>query len=339
MVAPSLVTLLAGLATSALGQPAAVSVRTIAELPAGSFLESLVVRPNGDILTTNLLSLNAVYTIRQPASPHPILEVLAEIPAVQVVFGITEIPPIDGDESYIVVAGNLTSIQPAIPSPNSWSAFKLRIPSCSEPKLEAIDNFEPQTALFNGLTPIPGSPSTVLITDSYNGAIGRLDVATGEWDGLAFQWPELAPVTNSTLGIGAGSVKFFGDHLYFSNADLASIFRVPVDLDGTPLNDARPELVTNISGLAPGMDDFIFDVGGNIYITTNTPANSIVRIDGHTGESTTVLGGRENSSIASCSSLAFGRTSQDEHVLYVSLGRDLADDNGKARVVAVTGIS
>jgi hypothetical protein len=87
------------------------------------------------------------------------------------------------------------------------------------------------------------------------------------------------------------------------------------------------------------MDDFIFDAWGNIYITTNTPGNSIIRVDGQTGKSTTALGGGGNSSVPFCSSLAFGRTSEDEHVLYVSLGRNLADDNGEARVVAVTGIS
>ena len=314
------------------------SVRTVASLAPGTILESLAVRPNSDILTTYTGEEIGVYTIRKPGDGKAQLELIAPLPGVETLWGISHVITNDDFETYVVLGGNLTSTTTYTALPGSWKAWKIAFPKhgCDDPKTSLITNFLPNTTVLNGLGSIPGSPGSVLIADSGAGAVGRLDITTGHWEPHALKYPEMAVPTNSSFDLGVGSVKIFGYHAYFSNAAAGIMYRVSVDAHGRPLQDAKVQRITDLAPFASTFDDFVFDNDGNIYVSTNAPWNTIAYIDmsKNTPKVSKVVGGTKDLEVAGCSSLAFGQGVHDKDVLYVTLDGDKTISTD-ARVVAL----
>ncbi|MDP9365518.1 MAG: ester cyclase, partial [Chloroflexota bacterium] len=109
----------------------------------------------------------------------------------------------------------------------------------------------------------------VFVADSTLGVVWRIPTGGGE----ATRWAAsdlLAPRPFLATFPGANGVELFGGALYVSNPDRMTIVRVPVLADGTA---GEPEVWA--SGV--GIDDFAFDVRGNLYGTTH-PFNTVVRV-------------------------------------------------------------
>ncbi|KAF7556226.1 hypothetical protein G7046_g6374 [Stylonectria norvegica] len=108
-----------------------LSSQTVAQNPLGSWLENVVVRPNGDLLATQLYQASEVFTnqkaevftIHNPYSGgHHTLEVAATIPAIQNLLGISQVGVVSGRETYVVVGGNSTSdTHPVVGAFSAWS--------------------------------------------------------------------------------------------------------------------------------------------------------------------------------------------------------------------------
>jgi hypothetical protein len=306
--------------------------RSVSTFPAGGYLESIVVRPNGDILTTHSFVKPGVWTVRNPSNIETTTSALiAPINSIAVLWGITEVPGLD-EETYVIVGGNFSSFTPTTAIEGTEKAFKLVFPKDGgEPVIEEAANVAAALAL-NGLTAAPKSGSGVLIADSLVGSAGYLDLKAKTFDQTAIAFPEMSPVPDTRLVLGAGSVKYQGKYLYFSNAVLAAIYRVTVDAKGMPKKGSKPELVADLSSLIPGVDDFVFGDHNDMYLTTNMPGNALVHLDIGTGKGQIVLSGEQ---LADCSSLAFGRGVDDKNVLYISRGRSFTDATESASVVAV----
>jgi hypothetical protein len=306
--------------------------RSVSTFPAGGYLESIVVRPNGDILTTHSFVEPGVWTVRNPSNAKTTTSALiAPINSIAVLWGITEVPGLD-EETYVIVGGNFSSFTPTTAIEGTEKAFKLVFPADGgEPVIEEAANVAAALAL-NGLTAAPKSHSGVLIADSLVGSAGYLDLKAKTFDQTAIIFPEMNPVPDTRLVLGVGSVKYKDSYLYFSNAVLASIYRVSVDAEGMPKKGSMPNLVADLSSLVPGVDDFVFDDDDDMYLTTNMPGNALVHLDISTGKGQIVLSGEQ---LADCSSLAFGRSVDDKNVLYISRGRSFTDATESASVVAV----
>uniref|UniRef100_A0A8H7K894 SMP-30/Gluconolactonase/LRE-like region domain-containing protein n=1 Tax=Bionectria ochroleuca TaxID=29856 RepID=A0A8H7K894_BIOOC len=314
-----------------------VSTKVIAETPIGSYLESTIIRPNGDILATSAMGGPKVYTVKGPSSRNPSVEEVASVYGVQSLWGITEIPQINGVETYVFVGGNVTSLTPLTPAVGSWQAFRLSISKHGVAKVEQIGDLGRETVLLNGLTPIPGSPGSVLIADSGRGTMGRLNIVEKKWEMDAFAEPEMAVLPNSPLGMGVVAAKFRDGYLYFASAP-TYIYRLRVDWKGSKIPGAKAELVVDVSENFSGIDDFIFDRAGNIYFASNAPTNALGYINTRTGENKIVSGGANETILADCASLAFGRSQNDKNVLYVARGRGFTDQGDVGKVVAVSNL-
>lgn len=312
-----------------------VSTKVIAETPVGSYLESTIIRPNGDILATSAMGGSKVYIVKGPSSRNPSVEEIANVYGVQSLWGITEIPPINGVETYVFVGGNVTSLTPLTPAVGSWQAFRLSFPKRGVAKVEQIGDLGRETALLNGLTPIPGSPGSVLIADSGRGTMGRLNVIEKKWEMDAFAEPEMAVLPNSPLGMGVVAAKFRDGYLYFASAP-TFIYRLRVDWKGSKIPGAKAEFVVDVSENSSGIDDFVFDRAGNIYFTSNAPTNALGYINTRTRENMIVSGGVNETVLADCASLAFGRSQSDKNVLYVARGRGFTGEQDFGKVVAVS---
>ncbi|KAL5090139.1 hypothetical protein Trisim1_004660 [Trichoderma cf. simile WF8] len=315
------------------GFPAA---RVLSQLPKETWLESIVVRRNGDILATSLFYSSNVFTVTRPSfHTDNKAKVLASVPEVNSLLGITELPASYGEEAFFFVGGNFTSLTTFTTTVGSFKGFKLTFDRYGKATVKKVSDLAPISSFPNGVTAIPQAPGSVLIADSFVGSIGRLDLSTGHYDPKAFAFQEMTVPEGAVLPIGVSAMRIKGSYLYFGNPSTQSIYKVKVDSKGYLVKKAQPSLVANISSVAPGLDDFIFDSHGNILLATNSPENAIVHVDVKTGKSKRIIGGPTDPLMPDSTCLAFGRGIFDTNTFYVSTGRNISDPTTSARIVAV----
>lgn len=313
---------------------------TLAQLEVGTFLENIAVRSNGDLLVTKLWPSAAIYTIRAPWERRNTLEQVISIPSIQSIYGLAQVAPSrQGVESFIFVGGNSTS--PGETVTGSFGAWAIDFESPgNEVKVRKISDMSPQSKFLNGVTAVPGISDVVLVADSANGFVGRLELTTGTFDTSTFRFPlEMDPAEGARLPIGVNGIQIRNGHLYWTNSFQACIYCIAITPTGFPARYSRPELIANLSKGVNFLDDFSFDVDGNIYASTNLD-NSIVFIDTRSKEWKTVVGGIGEMTVAGSTSVTFGRGSKDKGVLYVSTSGAIATPvNGTeiegSKVVAV----
>jgi sugar lactone lactonase YvrE/uncharacterized protein YciI len=162
---------------------------------------------------------------------------------------------------------------------------------------------------LNGLARI--SPRSLLVADSSSKTIWKIDLATrsaSRW--LTHEWlghrdPAHEFPTNTFIP-GANGIKRFKDAIYVSSTDRGLIVRVPIRNDGSagePSIWARDLVI----------DDFAFDVDGNLYGTTH-PLSTVVRVRAD-GSRSTIATGRQG--VVGATAVVFGTRPGDERSLYV----------------------
>jgi sugar lactone lactonase YvrE len=107
------------------------------------------------------------------------------------------------------------------------------------------------------------------VADAIGGAVYRVH---SDGNGPAQLWTNsslLAPVP-LPLTPGPNGVQVFHDEVYVAVSDRAHVVAFPIETDGSA---GTPRV--HVSGI--GLDDFAFDVQGNLYGTTD-PFNTVVRI-------------------------------------------------------------
>ncbi|KAL6693171.1 hypothetical protein J3F84DRAFT_396630 [Trichoderma pleuroticola] len=310
--------------------------RVLTRLPKETWLESIVVRRNGDILATSLFYSSNIFTIKRPSlHTDSMAKVVASVLDVNSLLGMTELPGSYGEEAFFFVGGNFTSLKSFTTTLGSFRGFKLTFDRDGKAIIQKVSDLAPTSSFPNGVTAIPQAPGSVLIADSFVGAIGRLDVSTGHYNPRAFAFQEMTVPEGAQLPIGVSAMRMKGSYLYFGNPSTQSIYKVQVDSKGYLINGAQPSLVANISSVALGLDDFIFDSHSNILLATNSPGNAIVHVDVHTGRSKRIIGGPTDPLMPDSTCLAFGRGAFDTNTFYVSTGRNISDPTTAARIVAV----
>ncbi|NDJ23222.1 gluconolactonase [Nostoc sp. B(2019)] len=161
----------------------------------------------------------------------------------------------------------------------------------------------PDAIFLNGITPLSGT--RYLTADSYRGAIWQIDIAQRR----ASIWLEhslLARRTAESHIPGASGLKRFNDNLYVSNTDKMLLLRIPITAAEEP---GEPEIFIEQTNI----DDFAFDVEGNLYGATHI-YNSVVRIAPN--GSTTIIAQAEQDVIGS-TAVAFGQQESDRTAIYV----------------------
>lgn len=319
--------------------------RTVAQLASSpSWLENIAVRANGDLLVTQLVPAPVLYTVRNPSAPHAALEPLYtwHEPNVTILLGIIETYP----DVFAVIAGNATAN--ATGYPGTFSAWEVDF-SASSPKtvpatpaVRKIANI-PAATFLNGVIPLPGNPSVLLIPDSQFGLIFRLDTRTGASEVIADR-PEFKPYPerqNKTVGFGINGVRILDRYLYFTNSNLVSIFRLKITRDGYVARNGKAgvELVADLNAVTTFVDDFAVGEDGTLWAVSND-GNTIVAVSRGGRRIESVAGQRDQLTVAGGTAAAFGRGKKDRKVLYVSTAGGLdAPVNGTVtepgKVVAV----
>ncbi|MEH2326281.1 MAG: gluconolactonase [Nostoc sp.] len=161
----------------------------------------------------------------------------------------------------------------------------------------------PDAIFLNGITQL--SDTQYLTADSYRGAIWLIDIAQRRGS-IWLEHPMLARSSSESVTPAANGLKRFGDFLYVSNTEKMLLLRIPVDTTDKP---GEPEIFVEQTNI----DDFAFDVEGNLYGATHI-YNSVIRIA--PDRSTTIIAQAESGVIGS-TAVAFGQGKGDRTAIYV----------------------
>jgi hypothetical protein len=254
-----------------------VPAQTLAEFPVNTFLESIAVSTDNTLFVTSHFDGNVW---RMSGDKQPILH--AKINGK--VAGLAFFPD-----------GSLLS--------SGWN--KQNIPTVfSILQNGAIDVLTsiPDAIFLNGMVLLDSH--RLLIADSYRGAIWQLNVL----DRTVRIWlehPTLARSGPDKEFPAVNGLKIFDRVLYASNTEKMQLVKIPL-IDSHP---GEPEIF-----VAPiNLDDFAFDIQGNLYGTTHI-YNSVVKISPQ-GEVATIARAAEG--MTGSTALAFGRSEADRTSIYV----------------------
>lgn len=254
------------------------SAQVIALFPVNTFLENLAIAPDGKIFVTNH-EIGKIICITPDKKQH----IHANI---------------EGKVSGLAFTTNGGLVA------TGWNTDSVPVISlvASDGTVETLLKL-PDAIFLNGITPLSGT--RYLTADSYRGAIWQIDIAQRH----ASIWLEhslLARRTAESNIPGANGLKRFNDNLYVSNTDKMLLLRIPITAAGEP---GEPEIFIEQTNI----DDFAFDVEGNLYGATHI-YNSVVRIAPN--GNTTIIAQAEQDVIGS-TAVAFGQQESDRTAIYV----------------------
>ncbi|MBD2452121.1 gluconolactonase [Nostoc sp. FACHB-152] len=246
--------------------------KIITSFPVNTFLENLAIASDGTIFVTNHEAGEVVRV-----TPDGNRQIHALVPGK--VSGLA----FNVDGSLVVTGWNADSV-PTVSLVTTDGAVETLLTIS-----EAI--------FLNGITPI--SDTQYLAADSYRGAIWLIDIEQ-RCSILWLEHPLLARSNWENVIPAANGLKRFGNFLYVSNTEQMLLLRIRLGMANEP---SEPEIFLEQTNI----DDFAFDVEGNLYGATHI-YNSVVKItpDG----STTIIAQAEEGVIGS-TAVAFGQTHSD----------------------------
>ena len=275
-------------------------VRDIYQFPKPTWIENLAVRRNGNVLVS-LLTSPDIYEINPfTSSAH----LLYSFPGFLSTTGIVEIEP----DVFTVLTGNF-SFDTFTNLPGTYAAWKVNLQR-SKPKVDKITNI-PEGGLLNGITNLNPSKHTVLIADSVNGVVYRLNTKTGKYK-IVIDDPLFKGSPSGRLILGVNGIRVSHSTLVFTNSQQEIYGSVPINGNGRATGPVKI-IAKNAVG---GIDDFALDPQGNAFVAQGI-GNQIAKITA-AGVETEVAGNLNSTELPGTTSARFGRTRKDRNVLYVT---------------------
>lgn len=242
--------------------------QSIISFPVNTFLENLAIAPSGDIYITN----------------HEIGAIL-------------QLNPQGNVKTYAQLSGKVSGIVWIEPDQflvNGWNGEGIPfVAVISNGAVEFLQTL-PAASFLNGITPL--SARHYLMADSYRGAIWAFDMITKTTE-LWLEHPLLARSDAESAFPAVNGLKRFGNILYASNTQQMLLLQIPLDEN---LKPQTPEVFVE----GTNIDDFAFDVDGNLYGATHI-YNSVIRID--RDRHTTILA-QADQGVTGCTAVAFHGT-------------------------------
>lgn len=305
-------------AISACPSPTDLKVKQLANFGSSSWIENLAIRSSGEVLGAELLNPR-LWQVDPNGRVQPIVvHNWAEGASAGMYDGVLGIAETRHDEFFVAVAGQYNESMMLLPNSTNYifrvdfSTLKVSttgevLSNATVTKLTDVKGSQ----LVNGATTL--NEDAILVSDSFNGWVYKVDVRTGEYDVIVDD-PLMKKnnyVTAPQGKIGVNGIKVFRGYLYWTNTDAGLLARIKINKDGKP-SGASEIIASNLSG----PDDFTLDENGVAYIALGT-ANEL-GIVYHGGSNRTVTVGGPTAA-------KFGRQHGDHHRLYLSThgGRSL----------------
>lgn len=262
---------------------ALVPAEVVAEFSINTFLENIAINSSGSVFITSYEE-GKIYRMT-PSGER------------------SEFASVHGNVAGIVVdqAGNLLVAASVNSETDSKTPTILGIDSSGVIKpLVTL----PDAIFLNGMAHLEGD--RYLVADSYKGVIWELNVSTR----IARIWIQdslLSCSDTSNPFPAVNGIKLYNNWLFASNTQRQLLIRIPIAENGMP---GTPEVfLTQVN-----LDDFAFDVLGNLYGTTHV-YNSVIRISPDK-QITTIA--KAEQGVTGSTALAFGRGERDRTSLYVT---------------------
>lgn len=249
-------------------------------------LENIAVRPNGQLLVTNMNSPN-LYAV------DPIAKKSSTALAVSGAAGLSGIGELTPDV-FVVIGG----------SPAGTAVHKVDFTS-GTPVATLVKKI-PNAKNMNGLAVF--NNDTVLLGDAGAGNLVKLTVSSGD-SSVALADPTMAP--SGPIPFGIDGLKYGNGVVWYTNIFKNSFHKVSVDTTSKPTGSVST-LWSDLMG-----DDLCFGNNGKLYITTNSGANQVVEFDpaGAAGKPAVVA------KLSAPTACAAGRGETDKDVVYVTNGQ------------------
>ena len=347
------------------GPPALLPTTTIATLPVGSFLENIVVRPNGNLLVTCMSDGTLYQVVLPPPGQRQSRVEKVHVWEGREATGIVEHP--GHPDVFFVSVGRMdeqgswgvweVDFSSSISTSTSTSTFTSSTAVGDEDRGDSgarppsVSRFVdvPSALWLNGATALQqqlvdgndgGDDPTLLLlllADSLQGRIYRVQLDSGRVVGVWLEHALLGKMTRRPPWPGANGLDIFGGELYATNSDRGLLLKMAVEpSSGAYVADSLEVLQENVCG-----DDFAFDQRGNLYMTTN-PNQTVLRFgDRGRGQRERVAGAEDDEELTGATALAFGRREGERGRMYVTTTGGLVtptkgkDGPGEARVVRV----
>ena len=281
----------------------------------GTWIENIAIRPGGDLLLTRM-DEPELWTANPVDGSRSLVHRFDQATALM---GIAHMH----DDHYAVVVGNVTIADIGQPTPGSFSLWAVNM-AADRPQISPIVAI-PEAGWLNGMTRLDNESGTLLVADSVNGVLWKVDPLSGQYE-IALSGHSLE---QNGQALGVNGVHAAGAMVYYTSSSLDSLFRVTVNAQG--LATGPVETVAASDSLP---DDFALASDGTAYLMANVD-NQVQRVS-LSGELSTLAGGKDSSLVAGPSA---GQISGDGSVLYVvTCGGHIAPPQGKlepAKVVAI----
>ncbi|PTB63355.1 quino protein amine dehydrogenase beta chain-like protein [Trichoderma citrinoviride] len=290
-------------------QPSQEDPRLVYQFANGTTIENVAVRSNGNLLLT-LTDRPELYEVN-PFIPKS-AKLIHHFPDYLGLLGITEVSP----DVFTLNAGNFSVTEG--PTKGSFAVWQVAFHK-DQPNVSKVADI-PEALSLNGMTTLPSSPNTILTADSTAGLVYSVNTRTGSYK-VVLDDETFKPAADAELPIGINGIRFLDHYVYYTNSFKALFGRVRVNKSGFATGSYET-IATGILG-----DDFALTPEA-AYIAGN-PTNTVTEVDLSTGENEVIAGNLNSSLVAGDTSVAFGRTKKDKHVLYVvTTGGSLSPVNG-----------
>lgn len=253
--------------------------QVVAEFPVNTFLENITIDAQGTIFVTSYEE-GKIYRVAASGEYSEFARIDGNVAGIA--------SDCDGN---LLVAGSLHG--------KTATIFRIQSIGTVEPIITL-----PEAIFLNGMIHLQGD--RYLVADSYKGAIWTVD-ANAKTAQIWVQDDLLARSDTSNPFPAINGIKIYQDSLFASNTQRQLIVRIPIAEGNMP---GTPEVfLTNLN-----LDDFAFDIRGNLYGTTHV-YNSVIRIS--PDKQITTIAKAEHGMIGS-TALAFGRSESDRTSIYVT---------------------
>lgn len=299
-------------------------VHNVVRYPGIGF-ENLVIRSNGQILTTTASPNASIYQV-DPLGILPLTKIY-EINGTNVTgaSGIAEGKP----DIFYVLSGYDIITNPNPYAANSFTVTEIDVRGVhvlsngtlnQQPVVKHIANL-PHAGLLNGAAMVSHNSDHLLVADTFAGVIWNVNVCNGTV-GVTLNDTTTQPVQNDA---GINGIQVHNGTMYWTNTGSSTMYTAPIDKHGNVL--AAPSLLTSDISC----DDLGVDTDGTAYVAA--PFDVIWKVS-LSGEKEIVTGvyNSTSSSLVGPTSVRFGRRSSDRHSIYVS-------DNGGIAPVNLTSAS
>ena len=295
----------------------AASPKILYQFSTPTFIENIIVRPNGHLLLTtfregSLFGLN-------PEAGDSEAYLVAKLPNVSALTGIVQIEP----DVYAITGG--THVPPMRFTSMKCSTVDLR-QGLEQVKVEMVMDVT-GTNMLNGMASLPDNKSICLSLDSIEGRVFRLDVESRKVD-VVYQHALLKPREDGKkVPLGANGAKIHNGHLYFTNSARELFCRLKIKDDNSGEIEGEPEVLTSNSDAAVDMSYDDFDIHAEEEVAyVGRHSDAIYKISLSDGRQELFAGGEGQELIESPTCCAL---SKDRKKLFVGAAGKVGEFKGK----------